>query len=264
MNQIKTVPVQEWLELARAAALEAGTAILEVYASEDVGATLKADASPLTQADQAAHQVIVQHLASTNLPILSEEGQHMAFEERKHWNWYWLIDPLDGTKEFLKRNGEFTVNIALMQRAIPVGGVVYSPVLKTLYLGSKETGVYKEEKGQRTTLRPLTQRISVASLLQKPEVTVVASRSHMTQETEDFISQFRHTRLTTMGSSLKLMLLAEQKADIYPRFAPTAEWDTAAAHAILRAVNRGIYQTDLKTELVYNKEDLLNPSFVAF
>jgi 3'(2'), 5'-bisphosphate nucleotidase len=264
MNQSKKVPVQEWLELARTAALEAGAAILQVYASDDVGATLKADASPLTLADQAAHRVIVQYLTTTHIPILSEEGQHTGFEERKRWTWYWLIDPLDGTKEFLKRNGEFTVNIALMYQAIPVGGVVYSPVLDTLYLGSKETGTHKEEKGQRTTLQPLPERVRVASLLQKPEVTVVASRSHMTQQTEDFINQFHQARLTTMGSSLKLMLLAERKADIYPRFAPTAEWDTAAAHAILRAVNRGIYQTDLQTELVYNKADLLNPSFVAF
>jgi 3'(2'), 5'-bisphosphate nucleotidase len=141
---------------------------------------------------------------------------------------------------------------------------VYAPVPETLYYGSEKTGVYKEAKGIRTALQPLEHKVSLASLLQKPEVTVIASRTHMTPETETFIRQFRQVQLTSMGSSLKFMLLAENKADIYPRFAPTAEWDTAAAHAILRAVGKGVFQTDLNSELVYNKADLLNPSFVAF
>lgn len=259
-----TRPIQELMQTARTAALEAGAAILQVYTSGDFGETQKTDASPLTRADQAAHRVITQHLASTGLPVLSEEGIHAPYENRKDWDWYWLIDPLDGTKEFLKRNGEFTVNIALMHQAIPVGGVVYAPVPETLYYGSQQTGVFKEDKGIRTALQPLEHKVSLASLLQKPEVTVIASRTHMTPETEAFIGQFGQVQFMAMGSSLKFMLLAENKADIYPRFAPTAEWDTAAAHAIVRAVGKGVFQTNLESELVYNKADLLNPSFIAF
>ncbi|MHC2990405.1 3'-5'-bisphosphate nucleotidase [Pontibacter sp. HJ8] len=258
-----TIPIQELLQTARTAALEAGAAILQVYTTGDFGETVKTDASPLTRADQAAHRVILQHLAGTSLPVLSEEGIHESYEKRKDWDWYWLIDPLDGTKEFLKRNGEFTVNIALMHQAIPVGGVVYAPVPDVLYYGSQQTGVYKEAQGIQTRLQPLGHKVSLASLLQKPEVVVIASRTHMSPETEAFIRQFRQVQLTSMGSSLKFMLLAENKADVYPRFAPTAEWDTAAAHAILRALGKGVFQADLESELVYNKADLLNPSFVA-
>lgn len=251
------------LETAIAAALEAGKAILEVYDSGEFGATQKADTSPLTLADEAAHQVITQHLLTTSLPILSEEGNHGSFESRKNWQKYWLVDPLDGTKEFLKRNGEFTVNIALMQQNLPIGGVVYAPVLNTLYYGSKETGTYKKEREKRSRLEPLSDKASLESLLERSEVKVIASRSHLTTETENFVRQFQKTHFVAMGSSLKFMLLAEGKADIYPRFAPTMEWDTAAAHAILKSLNRGIYQEDLETELQYNKPDLLNPSFVA-
>lgn len=257
-------PVQDLLQAARAAAIEAGTAILQVYTSGNFGATTKPDTSPLTHADKAAHQIIVRHLHVTQLPILSEEGRHEAYEKRKDWSWYWLVDPLDGTKEFLKRNGEFTVNIALMYRSIPVAGVVMAPVLQTLYYGSKETGVFKENAGGTTELKALKVRKSLEALLAQPEITIIASRTHMSTETEEFIRRFSKPQRTIMGSSLKFMLLAENKADLYPRFAPTAEWDTAAAHAILRALNRGIYQTSLQSELQYNKRDLLNPSFIAF
>ncbi|WP_018478833.1 3'(2'),5'-bisphosphate nucleotidase CysQ [Pontibacter roseus] len=258
------ISLDDLLKTARTAALEAGASILEVYQSGDMGESLKADASPLTRADQAAHDIITRHLLVTGFPILSEEGSHLPYAERKNWEWYWLVDPLDGTKEFLKRNGEFTVNIALMHHAIPVAGVIYVPVQETLYWGSKETGAWKEMKGETTQLQPLPEKATLEKLLQTPGLTVVASRTHLTAETELFIQQFKDTQLSTMGSSLKFMLLAEGIADLYPRFAPTAEWDTAAAHAILRAVNRGIYQTNLKSELVYNKADLLNPSFIAF
>jgi 3'(2'), 5'-bisphosphate nucleotidase len=252
------------LETARQAALEAGEAILEVYRSGEVEIALKPDDSPLTKADRAAHSIISSHLQISGLPILSEEGIHNSYQEREQWDWYWLVDPLDGTREFINRNGEFTVNIALMYKSIPVGGVVYAPVLSTLYFGAKETGVYKEVAGDPRQLKPLPERASFSSLSQKQEVVLVASRSHMTPETEAFINQFSNPTLTAMGSSLKFMLLAEGKADLYPRFGPTMEWDTAAAHAILHAVNRSIYQTDLASELVYNKPQLLNPSFVAF
>ncbi|MEJ8800780.1 3'(2'),5'-bisphosphate nucleotidase CysQ [Pontibacter sp. H249] len=266
MQQDLTPPIAigQLLEIARFAAIHAGKAIMEVYLSGNFNKTIKADNSPLTLADKAAHEVIINHLHHTNLPILSEEGFHADYTSRKNWEWYWMVDPLDGTKEFLKRNGEFTVNIALMRKTTPVAGVIYAPVLDTLYFGAAGTGVFKEENGKTRSLEPLKLSIKIEALLLRPEVTVIASRSHLTPETIKFTEQFRKVEFTTMGSSLKFMLLAENKADIYPRYAPTMEWDSAAAHAILRALNRGVYHTDLQSELVYNKEDLLNPSFIAF
>lgn len=252
------------LQTAKAAALEAGEAILKVYTSGDAQVEMKADDSPLTKADRAAHEIIARHLAQTGLPILSEEGKQTAFEQREKWPWYWLVDPLDGTKEFLKRNGEFTVNIALMHLNIPVGGVIYAPVLGALYVGSSAKGVYKETQGQQTLLKPKLKRQQLKELLQQPQVHIIASRTHLSPETAAFISQFPNSQTISMGSSLKFMLLAEGKADIYPRFAPTMEWDTAAAHAILLALNRGIYQQNLQDELAYNKPNLLNPSFTAY
>lgn len=256
--------ITQLLEIAKKAALEAGKKILKIYESGDFGADMKSDNSPLTLADSAAHKIILQHLEQTGLPVLSEEGKHIPFEQRKQWEYFWLVDPLDGTKEFIKKNGEFTVNIALIHNSTPVAGIVYAPVLDILYVGSEETGVYKIENGKKSNLAPLAQKFTLQDLIDKKEVTVVASRSHMTSETEAFIDQFRDVRLTSMGSSLKLMLLAENKADIYPRLAPTMEWDTAAGHAILNAANKSVYRTSLDSELNYNKPDLLNPSFIAF
>jgi 3'(2'), 5'-bisphosphate nucleotidase len=258
------IDIQQLLELAKRAALQAGKAILEVYASGDFGVDMKSDNSPLTLADKAAHTIIVLQLQETGLPLLSEEGIHIPYEERKSWDWYWLVDPLDGTKEFIKRNGEFTVNIALMHANIPVAGVIYAPYLNVLYFGSKETGVYKVEKEEQVQLTYTPKERSIEELKQKEQITVVASKSHLNEETKAFINQFSNAGFSSMGSSLKLMLLAEGAADIYPRIAPTMEWDTAAGHAILRSLNRHVYQTDLQTELLYNKENLLNPSFIAF
>jgi 3'(2'), 5'-bisphosphate nucleotidase len=255
--------IEELLQLAIDAALEAGKKILEVYETDDFSVDMKSDNSPLTKADKVSHQIICQYLSSSQLPLLSEEGTHIPFEERKRWENYWLVDPLDGTKEFIKRNGEFTVNIALMKGAAPVAGVIYAPCLDTLYHGVKKTGAYKIKNGDKTSL-PIVERLELQDLLQKDSVTIVASRSHSNAETEQFISRFKNYELQSMGSSLKFMLLADRSADIYPRLAPTMEWDTAAAHAILNAVNRQVYQTDLNSELVYNKADLLNPSFIAF
>ncbi len=252
------------LELACMAALRAGSAILEVYYSGEFGVDYKADASPITRADNAAHAIVSQCLLATGLPLLSEEGAQVLYEERRRWEWYWLVDPLDGTKEFVNRNGEFTVNIALMHRCTPVAGVVYAPCLDTLYYGSKATGVYKVKGAEKTQLVPLPERRNMRSMQQLSQLTVVASRSHLNQETENFISLFKEVTLCSLGSSLKFMLLAEGKAGLYPRFAPTMEWDTAASHAILNALNLGIYAADLKIELVYNKENLLNPSFICF
>lgn len=258
------IEIQPLLELAKKAALQAGEAILEVYRSGDFGVDIKSDQSPLTLADKAAHETIATHLRESNLPLLSEEGSHTRYEDRKNWNWFWLIDPLDGTKEFIKRNGEFTVNIALVHANTPVAGVIYAPCIDILYYGSKATGVYKLEKDKEVQLSSILKKRTLEELQQKEQITIVASKSHMNEETKAFINQFRNANLSSMGSSLKLMLLAEGVADIYPRLAPTMEWDTAAAHALLRSLNMGIYQTDLQTELLYNKEELLNPSFIAF
>lgn len=255
--------IEELLELAIKAASEAGKAIIEVYETDDFSVDMKLDNSPLTKADKISHQIISQLLSSSQLPLLSEEGNHIPFEERKEWDYYWLVDPLDGTKEFIKRNGEFTLNIALMKDTAPIAGVVYAPCLKTIYYGSKGYGAYKIENGNQSTL-PIIETPELQDLLQKESVTIVASRSHSNPETENFINRFKRHELQSMGSSLKFMLLADGAADIYPRLAPTMEWDTAAAHAILNAVNRKVYQEDLNAELVYNKVNLLNPSFIAF
>lgn len=257
------IDIAHLLELAKRVALQAGEAILEVYNSGDFGVEMKSDQSPLTLADKAAHNIIASQLEETGLPLLSEEGRNINYEERKSWDYFWLIDPLDGTKEFIKRTGEFTVNIALVHAHIPVAGVIYAPYIDILYFGSKETGVYKVEKGNKVQLSYIPKKRAIEELQQKEQITIVASKSHLNQETSDFINQFRNANLSSMGSSLKLMLLAEGVADIYPRLAPTMEWDTAAGDAILRSLNMGVYQTDLHTELLYNKEDLLNPSFIA-
>lgn len=253
-----------WLEAARTAALEAGKAILQIYETADFGVEQKADASPLTKADKAANFIISDVLQPLGLPILSEEGKEVTFEERKNWDWFWLVDPLDGTKEFIKRNGEFTVNIALMHRQAPVAGAIYAPTTNILYIGSAATGVQKESTSGTETLAPLPILENYGELLQKQNVRMVASKSHRTPETDAFIQQFQQPEIASMGSSFKFMLLAEGKADTYPRFGPTMEWDTAASHAILKALNRNVYQTDLTSELEYNKPHLLNPSFVAF
>ena len=257
------IKITKLLDLAKSAALLAGKAILEIYESGDFGVEMKSDQSPLTLADKAAHSIIVAHLRETGLPVLSEEGSSISYSDRKNWDYFWLIDPLDGTKEFIKRNGEFTVNIALICSHVPVAGVIYAPYIDIIYYGSKETGVYKIEKGHQTKLSFITNKSTIKQLKEQPRITVVASKSHMNEETNSFIQQFQNPNLSSMGSSLKLMLLAEGVADIYPRLAPTMEWDTAAGDAILRALNMSVYQTDLKTELLYNKENLLNPSFIA-
>jgi 3'(2'), 5'-bisphosphate nucleotidase len=256
--------IRDLLEIASRSALEAGKVILELYNAIEFPEVIKAGELPSVRADKMAHGTILQYLANTNLPVLSEEGGTIDFSERQEWKYFWMVDPLDGTKEFIHKNGEFTVNIALMHRNDPVGGVIYAPCTDTMYAGSDETGVYKTEKGATTQMLPLKKRKQFSDLLQQQQVTVIASRSHLTDATKDFISRFGNVERKQLGSSLKFMLLLENRADIYPRFGSTMEWDTAAAHAILHASNRGVYHTDLKSELVYNKKDLKNPSFIAF
>lgn len=252
MNYISLLP------LAIEAAEKASAEILGVYHSGDFQAEAKGDKSPLTLADRKAHQVIAATLQASGLPILSEEGKAIPFEERRHWDYFWMVDPLDGTKEFIKRNDEFTVNIALIHNGVPVLGVVAVPVAGDVYYATEAGGAYLKRGGQETKLArrgPLD--------LGRPGLRVVASRSHMNPETEDFIKNLGEATLVSAGSSLKFMLLAEGKADVYPRYAPTMEWDTAAAHAIILETGMQVTQYGTSQPLTYNKENLLNPYFLV-
>jgi len=256
--------IKQLLDTAQYAAVEAGKAIMQVYVAGEFSIEKKKDESPLTIADRNAHQVITQCLGKTNLPILSEEGTNIDYTERKKWESFWIVDPLDGTSEFINKVDEFTVNIALVRGGTAIAGVVYLPGKDVLYYGSKETGVYKITMGVSRQILPLNVRIRFDDLQQKAHLIIVASRSHLTSETKDFINQFQNVTLKSSGSSLKFMMLLENQADIYPRLGRTMEWDTAAAHAILNASNRGVYLTDLQSELSYNKPDLANPFFIAY
>jgi len=248
-----------YLSRAIDAAQKACDEILTVYQSDDFQAEAKGDASPLTLADRKAHHKIEEILQPLGLPILSEEGKAIPFEERSKWEYFWLVDPLDGTKEFIKRNGEFTVNIALIHKSKPVIGVVAVPVTGEVFYSSPR-GVFLLKNGVTTSLQ---KRPSI-SLTQRG-LKVVASRSHMDQETTDFINKLHEPSLVSKGSSLKFMLLASGEADVYPRFAPTMEWDTAAAHAIVSRLGlRVLKKGSSDQELEYNKKDLLNPHFLVY
>lgn len=242
---------------------EAGAAILAVYQRDNIDVTHKGDESPLTEADLAAHRLIVEGLQqlTPTLPVLSEESATVSWSERRQWSRYWLVDPLDGTKEFIKRNGEFTVNIALIENGVPVLGVVHVPVLQWTYAGVKGEGASLEKDGKSVPIR-------VAPVPTAEHVLrIVASRSHRGDELDAWLArvqeQYPQVELLSMGSSLKICLVAEGKADIYPRLAPTCEWDTAAAQAVLEAAG-GILLAASGTIYRYNrKEDLLNPFFFA-
>jgi 3'(2'), 5'-bisphosphate nucleotidase len=250
--------ISELLPTAIRAAERAGSEILKVYYTNDFQIEVKGDQSPLTLADRQAHRVISEELSSTGLPLLSEEGKAIPYDERRLWDYFWLVDPLDGTKEFLKRNGEFTVNIALIHQQKPVMGVVAVPVTGDLYYASKQGGAFVKRNSQTHRLPVLSGAGFINS-----QVRVVASRSHLNEETTAYINTLKNPVLLSKGSSLKFMLIAEGLADVYPRFAPTMEWDTAAAHAIVSEVGYGVYKKDTAQELVYNKQDLLNPYFVC-
>lgn len=277
------------IEVAVKAAIEAGEAILKIYA-QDFEVEFKADESPLTSADKAAHEIIVEALETTPYPVLSEESGEVISEERRGWKTYWLVDPLDGTKEFIKKNGEFTVNIALIKDGVPVMGVVYVPVEDSLYCGMsdvecgmpawKATGcvgkTFDEIRGSAASLS-----ISNFSLpTNQRALRVVASKSHCNDETRAFIvgleDKYGEPELLSRGSSLKLCMVAEGVADIYPRIAPTMEWDTAAAHAVVKAAGGDVFVYDSSieplnyvsgnpalTSVGYNKKNLLNPYFVV-
>ena len=265
---------QHYILNAIEAALRAGGQILSIYndPSSDFQVERKADNSPLTIADRKAHETIVEILKDTPFPILSEEGKSLPFEMRNGWETLWIVDPLDGTKEFIKRNGEFTVNIALVSKGKPVMGVICVPVKKVLYFAEDTLGAYKIEGIKDLDHKSLDDLISEAVRLPDKSISrtnfvMVASRSHLTPETEIYIDKMRAVHgdleLVSIGSSLKICLVAEGRADVYPRFAPTMEWDTAAGHAIASAAGMEVYQAETDLPLQYNKQDLLNPWFVV-
>lgn len=261
------------LYIAIDAAIKAGVEIMKIYndPTSDFGIEKKADNSPLTIADKNANEVICSILEKTKIPILSEEGKAIDFSTRNQWKKLWIVDPLDGTKEFIKRNGEFTVNIALVENGIPVLGVIYVPVKRELYFGTIENGAFKYTLSDDTisinSAELETNAIQLPIKKENDQFVVVASRSHLSEETESYIEKLRNIHhsidLISSGSSLKICLVAEGKADVYPRFAPTMEWDTAAGHAIASAAGMEIFHTDETTPLRYNKEDLLNPWFIV-
>ncbi len=260
------------------AAKRAGEAILEVYGS-DFAVEQKDDKSPLTLADTRSHEIIADVLKQTitvnnsTVPILSEEGRETPYEERKKWEYFWLVDPLDGPKEFVKRNGEFTVNIALMHRDKPVLGIVYIPVTDIFYFAAINFGSYKLENSDI-----LTDDLSIQELIDKSQrlplinnnktsFTVVGSRSHTSEEFSEFVrrlnEKYESVEFISSGSSLKLCLVAEGIADAYPRFGPTMEWDTAAGQAIVEQTDGRVISTQTNEPLNYNKSNLLNPFFIV-
>jgi 3'(2'), 5'-bisphosphate nucleotidase len=260
------------LQIAIQAALAAGEVILDIYASGDFGIETKADNSPLTLADRAANARILELLAATPYPVLSEEGRNIPHEERGVWPAFWLVDPLDGTKEFIKRNGEFTVNIALIENGCPVLGVVYAPVLDTLYFAAQGVGAFKHGAALAHAGRSLDEMVASSLSLPcvKPEAgvyTIVGSRSHQTPEFAAFVSdkeqERNHVTVRSIGSSLKICLVAEGSADVYPRLGPTMEWDTAAGHAVATCAGCAVVRGDTAEPLIYNKPDLLNPFFIV-
>jgi len=274
-----------YLAPALFAAKEAGDAILEVYHS-DFAVEVKDDRSPLTMADKRSHEVIAEILSlfpACRLPVLSEEGRAIPYEERRTWKYFWLIDPLDGTKEFVKRNGEFTVNIALIDKDSPILGVIYIPVKGAFYFGAKGLGAFKLSGGRKVGMPGdkaendgLSRLVEVLIQDSSPlplkhpaaqPFTVVGSRSHMSHETSEYIealkSEHGEVEIVSAGSSLKFCLVAEGKADVYPRFAPTMEWDTAAGQIIVEASGGEVLKWGEEGALRYNKENLLNPWFVV-
>lgn len=249
---LKNINIEEIKNIA----LKAGVAVMKIY-NKDFAVEYKDDKSPLTEADKVANEIICSELKKLypNIPLMSEENKQTEYEVRKNWEYYWCIDPIDGTKEFIKKNDEFTINIALIQKDIPVLGVVYAPAIDEMYTAKKGEGAFKN--GKKLPLQ--------VNNNQKEKLYVVASKSHLSAENQEFIDNLDSKEImqVSKGSSLKLCMVAEGVADIYPRLAPTMEWDTAAADAIVRCTGKMTYQFEKNKPIIYNKENLLNPWFVV-
>jgi len=251
---IEQIQIEQIIDIAQ----QAGAAILEIY-DTDFSVYEKSDQSPLTEADLAAHRVIANSLLelTPEIPILSEESAKIPYSLRSTWTRYWLIDPLDGTKEFVKRNGEFTVNIALIDNMRPILGVIYVPVSKVSYYGAVDRGAFKQLPGKEP------EPIQATARHDKP-VRVAGSRSHAGESLKRYLENLGEHSIISMGSSLKSCLVAEGKADIYPRLGPTSEWDTAAAQAVVEAAGGRITDTKMQPLLYNSKDSLLNPDFFVF
>lgn len=261
------------LHIALTASLQAGEAILEIYSKSDFGVELKSDNSPLTRADRKSHEIITQYLVQTGFPVLSEEGREIPNETRKNWDLFWIVDPLDGTKEFISRIGEFTINIALAKETEPLLGIIYSPVRRVIYYAVRGEGSFRfllpgTHDPLRASIQTLiAQAVKLPLQVKERQFTAVGSRSHMNEQTLAYIEQLRkehgHVELISSGSALKFCQVAEGLADVYPRFAPTYEWDTAAGQAIVEMAGGRVLVADTGDRLRYNKASLVNPGFVA-
>lgn len=261
--------VQSHLYTAIEASVNAGAIIMDIYENQIVEVETKDDNSPVTIADKKANDSIEKALQPTQIPIMSEEGEHATYKVRKHWNQCWIVDPLDGTKQFIKRNGEFTVNIALVESGKPLLGVIYIPATKSLYYAiASQQKAFKIELAEHTiTENMLQQAVEIFPATESDVMTITSSRSYTNQQVLDLIAKFegeqKQIKLIKAGSSLKFCLMAEGKASYYPRYAPTMEWDTAAGQAICNAVGLEVYDVETDKPLKYNKENLLNPWFIA-
>ncbi len=270
---IEETELKHLLLMAINTAYRAGALIMEVYNSDDFQVNLKSDATPLTLADRKANTEIVESLIKTRIPVLSEEGRNILYEERKGWEYFWLVDPLDGTKEFIKRNGEFTVNIALVYNGYPILGVVYVPVLEQLYIGLQNFGSYKVDNFTKELqgVSSLEELMCETPKLPLPKdnkaFIIVTSRSHPSIETQEYIDKQKliHGEVKTIprGSSLKICMVAEGQANVYPRFGKTTEWDTAAGQAIAENAGSKVLSLEDGKRLIYNKENLENPFFIV-
>lgn len=257
------------LKIAIKASLEAGVGILKIYNSDNFETTFKSDNSPLTKADVIANNIITKHLSRTDIPILSEEGKHIPYKIRKSWKELWIVDPIDGTKEFLKKNDEFTVNIAFVENQTPTIGVIFVPALKELYFSSSALGSYKVKVNldYYDIDQLILNAIKIPIERADKTYTIVASRSHISKETENFIfskqRKYSKINLISKGSSLKICMVAEGVADCYPRLAPTMEWDTAAGQAICEHAGFKVIDWETKNKMLYNKKELLNNWFIV-
>ena len=257
------------LETAILAALEAGKEILKIYHSGDFDIEIKGDNSPLTKADTASHKLIMRYLNKTEIPVLSEEGRAIDYRERKEWKQLWIVDPIDGTKEFIKRNGEFTVNIALVEDQKTSLGVIFVPATGILYFSTKAMGAFKVSVDlDKYSIENILEKANKLPLQRVDKTfTIVASRSHMSPETETYVQDMREkhgeVNLISKGSSLKLCMVAEGQANCYPRFAPTMEWDTAAGQAICEHAGFQVIDWGTKENMLYNREELLNNWFLV-
>lgn len=257
----------ELRDIAIESVLISGKKILDIYNHKSFDIKIKNDNSPLTIADIESNRIIKKNLSKTSYNILSEEGSKIDYEERIKWKYFWMVDPIDGTKEFIKRNGEFTVNIALIENNTPILGVVYAPFLKELFFADKIFGSFKITNVQSIEDVLQTKPIELSTLKPPSNYTVIVSKSHMNHETQKYVkkleSYYQNITKISFGSSLKICRVADRTVNCYPRFGPTMEWDTAAAHAVAKYSGCSVKTKDEKSDLVYNKKNLLNPFFIV-